>query len=90
MAGKLSYQIEADSLNLIDAFRNELFYSNYDFNEASIRKLFIPNTYEVYWTITPLSINPTSPGQGALACEVRTEDTFIRKIMKEINKKKHK
>ena len=54
LAGKLSYQIEADSLDLLDAFRNELFYSTYDFNEASIRKLFIPNTYEVYWTITPL------------------------------------
>ena len=54
LAGKLSYQIEADSLALLDAFRNELFYSTYDFNEASIRKLFIPNTYEVYWTITPL------------------------------------
>ena len=54
LAGKLSYQIEADSLDLLDAFRNELFYSTYDFNEASIRKLFIPNTYEGYWTITPL------------------------------------
>lgn len=54
LAGKLSYQIEADSLYLLDAFRNELFYSTYDFNESSIRKLFIPNTYEVYWNITPL------------------------------------
>ena len=54
LAGKLSYQIEADSLALLDAFRNELFYSTYDFDDASIRKLFIPNTYEVYWTITPL------------------------------------
>ena len=53
LAGKLSYQIEADSIDLLDAFRNELFYSTYDFDEASIRKLFIPNTYEVYWTITP-------------------------------------
>ena len=54
LAGKLSYQIEADSLALLDAFRNELFYSTYDFDESSIRKLFIPNTYEVYWTISPL------------------------------------
>ena len=54
LAGKLSHQIEADSLALLDAFRNELFYSTYDFDEASVRKLFIPNTYEVYWTITPI------------------------------------
>ena len=40
-----------------------------------------------YWTITPLSINPTSPGQGALACEVRNEDKIIDKIIKTINHK---
>ena len=50
----ISVVIEADSLALLDAFRNELFYSTYDFDESSIRKLFIPNTYEVYWTISPL------------------------------------
>ena len=54
LAGKLSKQIEADSLDLVNAFTNELFYSTYDFDEASMRKLFIPNTYEVYWTITPI------------------------------------
>ena len=52
LAGKLSYQIEADSIDLLEAFRNELFYSTYDFDEASIRKLFIPNTYEFYWNIS--------------------------------------
>ena len=54
LAGKLSYQIEADSLSLLEAFKNELFFSTYDFDEASVRKLFIPNTYEVYWTISPI------------------------------------
>lgn len=54
LAGKLAVQIEADSLTLLKAFTNEMFYSTYGFNEASIRKLFIPNTYEVYWTITPV------------------------------------
>ena len=54
LAGKLATQIEADSLSLLKAFTDELFYSTYDFDEASMRKLFIPNTYEVYWTITPV------------------------------------
>lgn len=54
LSGKLSYQIEADSLSLLEAFKNELFFSTYDFDEASVRKLFIPNTYEVYWTISPV------------------------------------
>lgn len=54
LAGKLSNQIEADSLSLLQAFSDEMFFSTYDFNEVSIRKLFIPNTYEVYWTISPI------------------------------------
>ncbi len=56
VAGKLSTQIEADSTDLVDAFTDELFFSTYGFDEASIRKLFIPNTYEVYWTITPIEL----------------------------------
>ena len=31
-----------------------MLFRSYDFDEASVRKLFIPNTYEVYWTITPI------------------------------------
>jgi len=54
LAVKLATQIEADSLSLLNAFTDELFYSTYDFDEASMRKLFIPNTYEVYWTVTPV------------------------------------
>ena len=54
LAGKLASQVEADSLDLVNAFTNELFYSTYDFDQESMRKLFIPNTYEVYWTITPI------------------------------------
>jgi len=54
LAGKLASQIQADSLALISAFKSELFFSTYNLYESSSRKLFIPNTYEVYWTITPV------------------------------------
>ena len=54
LAGKLAVQIEADSIDLLAAFNSELFFSTYNLDEASARKLFIPNTYEVYWTITPV------------------------------------
>ena len=37
------------------------------------------------WTITPLSINPTSPGQGALACEIRNEDNTLNNMIKKIS-----
>ena len=54
LAGKLAVQIEADSIDLLAAFNSELFFSTYNLDEASARKLFIPNTYEVYWTIRPV------------------------------------
>jgi UPF0755 protein len=54
LAGKLASQIEADSIDLVAAFNSQLFFSTYNLDEASARKLFVPNTYEVYWTITPV------------------------------------
>ncbi len=54
LAGKLASQIETDSLSLLSAFKSDLFFETYSLNEASARKLFIPNTYEVYWTISPV------------------------------------
>jgi len=40
------------------------------------------------WTIIPLSINPCSPGQGALAIETRIEDNNLNSILSEINFRK--
>ena len=40
---------------------------------------------ECLWSVIPLSINPSSPGQGALAVEIRTEDTDLKKILSKIN-----
>lgn len=54
LAGKIAVQIEADSLSLLQEFSSPLFFETYGFDEASIRKLFIPNTYQVYWTISPI------------------------------------
>jgi len=54
LAGKLATQIEADSIALYNAFTDSMFYSTYGYDQASMRKLFIPNTYEVYWTVTPV------------------------------------
>ncbi len=40
------------------------------------------------WTIVPLSINPCSPGQGALAIETRTEDKDLNSLLAKINFKR--
>ena len=50
LAHKVSLQIDADSTSLIMAFTDRDFYLNNNLDEVSIRKLFIPNTYQVYWT----------------------------------------
>ena len=40
---------------------------------------------ECLWNVIPLSVNPSSPGQGALAVEIRSEDTDLKKLLSEIN-----
>jgi len=37
------------------------------------------------WIVLPLSINPSAPGQGALAIEIRTEDTILDTMIKSIS-----
>ncbi len=53
LAGRLAGQIEADSASLIRTFNDSAIQRKAGFNAASIPAMFIPNTYEVYWTITP-------------------------------------
>ena len=43
---------------------------------------------QCFWTIVPLSINPCSPGQGALAIETRIDDKNLNSILADINFKK--
>ena len=40
---------------------------------------------ECLWSVIPLSVNPSSPGQGALAVEIRSVDTDLKKLLYEIN-----
>jgi len=37
------------------------------------------------WMVLPLSINPSAPGQGALAIEIKTNDEITKKIIKDIS-----
>lgn len=49
LAGKLSKQIQLDSLEIITAFNDTSLLSQYGYTPETITALFIPNTYEVYW-----------------------------------------
>ena len=53
LAGKLAKQIEADSATLLMAMRNKQLRKELGFVKDSTIAMFIPNTYEVWWDITP-------------------------------------
>ena len=50
-----------------------------------LRNNLFSHISECLWTVIPLSVNPSSPGQGALAVEIRSEDTDLKKLLSEIN-----
>jgi UPF0755 protein len=49
LAGKLSKNIEADSVSLYNLLTDADFIDKYGLNRNTILTLFIPNTYEFYW-----------------------------------------
>jgi UPF0755 protein len=52
-AGRIATQIATDSLSLLAAFKSEKFLAENNFTEKSVLQIFIPNTYEFYWTVSP-------------------------------------
>lgn len=53
LAGAISKCIEADSLTMLGTLRNPDMLALYGFGKSDIISMFIPDTYQVYWTITP-------------------------------------
>lgn len=53
LAGAVTTHLQMDSITLLSYLENDEFLSQYSLNKETSRCLFIPNTYEVYWTITP-------------------------------------
>lgn len=53
LAGKVARQIEADSASLLRAFTNDSLARTVGFDSLRLFSMFIPNTYEFYWTVTP-------------------------------------
>lgn len=49
LAGRISEQIEADSISLLKAFKNQSFISKAGFNSKTSIGMYIPNSYEFYW-----------------------------------------
>ncbi len=52
LAGKVSKYIQADSLSILTLFSDKSKIEGYGFTPETFRAMFIPNTYEFYWTTT--------------------------------------
>ncbi len=53
LAGVVSKYIEADSLSMLQKLTDPAIPVKYGFSEQTIPCMFIPNSYEFYWTTTP-------------------------------------
>lgn len=49
LAGKVTKNLECDSVDLYQLLSDKEFVSKYGFNTITILTLFLPNTYEFYW-----------------------------------------
>lgn len=52
-AGKIARQIRPDSIELLEHFSNNETAANYGFDDENYIGMFLPNTYEIYYTATP-------------------------------------
>ncbi len=52
VAEKLTANLELDANKFFDLISSNDVANKYGFNEETVRCMFIPNTYEVYWTIS--------------------------------------
>jgi len=53
LAGRISKQIEADSISLLNSFKDATFLAKEGFAKKTALAMYLPNTYEVYWNIPP-------------------------------------
>ncbi len=53
LASKLSHQLDADSLQLIEAFTSKELACEVGFDSLTLFSMFLPDTYELYWTVAP-------------------------------------
>lgn len=49
LAGRISTQIEADSLSLLSAMTDETFLTKNGFNKATALGMYLPNSYKFFW-----------------------------------------
>lgn len=53
LAGKVAKYIESDSTQILSYLKDPITAQSYGFNQEDFLTMFIPNTYEMFWTTTP-------------------------------------
>ncbi len=53
LAARLSNQLMLDSLSIVSRLEDNAFLQQYNLNKETAVTLFIPNSYELFWTISP-------------------------------------
>ncbi|MBQ9138858.1 MAG: endolytic transglycosylase MltG [Alistipes sp.] len=56
LAGRLSKQIMADSATLLKAMQDKQLRASLGYKRDSLIAMFVPNTYQLYWTVSPKSL----------------------------------
>ena len=56
LAGDLSKKLMMDSTELIQTLQDEATCKKYGYGKMTIACMFIPNTYDIYWNITPAKL----------------------------------
>lgn len=52
LAGKIAHQMMLDSTELVNRLNSDSHMAKYGLSKETALTLFLPNTYEVYWTLT--------------------------------------
>jgi UPF0755 protein len=53
LAGRFSKQLMADSVSILNCFRDNGWKKEMNLTDQNYMCIFVPNTYEMYWTTTP-------------------------------------
>jgi len=52
LAGKVGKYLQTDSLSILNLFANTQLIDSFGFTPVTFKTMFLPNTYEFYWTTT--------------------------------------
>ena len=52
-SGRIASQIEADSIKILEVFKDSIFLRDNKLTKATVLGIIIPNTYEFYWNVSP-------------------------------------